>query len=122
MYRINIYDYFSSAHYLKGYQGKCEALHGHNWRVEVEVEGKDLDEVGMLMDFKRLKESLRDELKELDHCLLNDLEAFRDTNPSSESIARYIYDRLKCNLPSNLSIAMVSIWESATSKASYFED
>ena len=67
MYRISIYDYFSSAHQLKGYEGKCEEIHGHNWKVEIEVEGNELDKVGMLIDFKELKNILKGVIDELDH-------------------------------------------------------
>ncbi len=122
MYRIKIHDRFSSAHYLDGYQGKCESLHGHNWKVEVELEGEILDDIGMLMDFKQLKELLRNILKDLDHCLLNELDAFKNINPSSELIARHIYLQVKGNIPSNVSIANVSVWESENSVASYFEN
>ena len=122
MYRIKVYDRFASAHFLNGYEGKCEALHGHNWKVEVEVQGEKLDKIGLLMDFKQLKELLQNILKDLDHCLLNEHDAFKDSNPSSEIIAQYIYNQVKKNLPPGISMSLVSVWESENSVASYFED
>jgi 6-pyruvoyltetrahydropterin/6-carboxytetrahydropterin synthase len=121
MYRISVYDYFSSAHQLKGYEGKCEEIHGHNWKVEIEVEGKGLDTIGMLIDFKDLKNILKDVIDELDHKMLNDIEAFKDINPSSELIARFIHNRIKGELPPGVDILSTSVWESENSKAIYFE-
>lgn len=121
MYRISVYDYFSSAHQLKGYEGKCEEIHGHNWKVEIEVQGDDLDTIGILIDFKELKNILKDVIDELDHKMLNDIEAFKDINPSSELIARYIHYRIKEKLPSGVEIRATSVWESENSKAIYFE-
>ena len=122
MYRIKVYDRFASAHFLDGYEGKCESLHGHNWKVEVELQGKRLDDIGMLMDFKKLKELLRTVLDKLDHCLLNDLDPFKDSNPSSENISKYIHDSIRDRLPEGISIYCVSVWESENSVASYIAD
>jgi 6-pyruvoyltetrahydropterin/6-carboxytetrahydropterin synthase len=121
MFRISVYDYFSSAHQLKGYEGKCEEIHGHNWKVEIEVEGNELDKVGMLIDFKELKNILKGVIDELDHKMLNDLEAFKEINPSSEIIARYIHGRVKGELPLGVDILSTSVWESENSKARYSE-
>lgn len=121
MYRIKIYDRFASAHYLNGYRGKCESLHGHNWKVEVELQGEELDEVGLLMDFTELKKIVREILDELDHCLLNDLNPFRTSNPSSENIAKYIYGCVRDRLSGGVDISSVSVWESENSAATYFE-
>ena len=121
MYRIKIIDKFSSAHQLIGYKGKCEEVHGHNWKVELEIEGEELDDIGLLMDFRDLKELLWDVIKELDHCMLNSLKAFQECNPSSELIARYIYYTIKDRLPSNTALSSVSVWESDNARAVYFE-
>ncbi len=121
MYRLKVYDYFSSAHFLEGYQGKCESLHGHNWKVEAEVKGKELDNLGMLIDFKILKEYLTKVLKEMDHRLLNDIEEFKKTNPSAEFIARYVFKRLKRLLPKGVNVSAVSVWETERSQAIYSE-
>ena len=110
MYRLSVHDSFSSAHQLKGYSGKCEAVHGHNWKVEVEVQGERLNDIGLLMDFSDLKKILKSVIDPLDHVLLNEVEAFRDKNPSSELIARHIYHQLKDALPAGIEIATITVW------------
>jgi len=84
---------FAAAHQLKGYGGKCEALHGHNWRVQLFVKTKDVDEIGLALDFGEMKGCLRTILQALDHTNLNDLPAFQRHNPSSENIAQYIFQK-----------------------------
>ncbi len=121
MFRLKVFDHFSSAHFLNGYQGKCESLHGHNWKVEAEVEGENLDKIGMLIDFKILRELLKKVVKELDHRLLNDLEVFKNSNPSAELIARYIYKQFQGLLPDRVNLSSISVWESEGSQAVYFE-
>ncbi|MBN2159181.1 MAG: 6-carboxytetrahydropterin synthase QueD [Spirochaetes bacterium] len=121
MYRLVIHDYFSSAHQLRGYRGKCEGVHGHNWRVEVEVEGERLNDIGLLMDFTDLKRILKEVVDPLDHVMLNEVDGFRDNNPSSELIARHIYNRVKERLPADISVAAVTVWESENAKAVYTE-
>ncbi len=118
MYSIKVVAYFSSAHYLRGYRGKCETLHGHNWKVEVNVEKEALDKTGMLMDFKDLKRALNRILEKLDHKFLNKLPYFKKTNPTSENIAQYIYENLKGRIPL---LKSVTVWESHNSRASYYE-
>lgn len=122
MYRVSVTDSFSSAHQLKGYQGKCEEIHGHNWKVEVEVEGTELDEIGLLIDFGELKKILKEVIQELDHRMLNDLPVFREINPSSEHLARYIYHRIREALPKGISIHTIAVWESENSRAIYSEE
>ncbi len=122
MWVLKVRDSFSGAHFLRNYEGKCENLHGHNWLVEVEVEGDRLDEkTGILIDFKVIKGFLKDILEVLDHRLLNDLEAFRDVNPSAENIARFIYEEMKVRLSSypNVRVRAVTVWESENSCATY---
>jgi 6-pyruvoyltetrahydropterin/6-carboxytetrahydropterin synthase len=118
---LRVRDGFSSAHFLRGYEGKCENLHGHNWIVEVEVEGHELDsKTGILLDFKILKSVVRDVLSDLDHILLNDLEYFKKFNPSAENIARYIFEALKERLKAyNVSLRSVTVWESESASATY---
>jgi 6-pyruvoyltetrahydropterin/6-carboxytetrahydropterin synthase len=118
MYRIKIEGVFSSAHNLKGYKGKCEELHGHNWRIEVAVEKEGLDKAGMVMDFKVLKDKLNRILKNMDHKYLNNIPYFKKVNPTSENIARYIYDTLKKTVSV---IKSVTVWENNTSCATYEE-
>jgi 6-pyruvoyltetrahydropterin/6-carboxytetrahydropterin synthase len=119
VYRLKIIENFSSAHQLQGYKGKCEDLHGHNWKVEVEVKGEKLNSIGLLMDFKDLKETVRTITEELDHRFLNDI--IKDTNPSSELIARYIHRLIKDKFPDSISLASVTVWESDNSCATYSE-
>ncbi len=122
MYEVKIEDHFSSAHRLRNYHGKCEALHGHNWKVEVLVASSSVDREGMVVDFRTLKESTRTILETLDHRYLNELPDFLEKNPSSENIARYIFDRLKPVLKGcRVVLKKVSVWESETACASYLE-
>ena len=121
MYRITVNDYFSSAHMLRGYKGKCEKLHGHNWKVEIEIEGEELDDIGLLIDFKDIKKILADSIEFLDHKLINDIEPFDKINPSSEQISKFLHERIGNMLPEKINIVKTSIWESENSKASYFD-
>ncbi len=121
MYKLKVVDHFSSAHQLRGYQGKCEELHGHNWKVEAEVVGEKLDHVGLLFDFGELKKLLHEILARLDHRFLNDIEALQKINPSSELLARYIYAELQAKIPSQVSMVSVTVWESEKACAVYFE-
>ena len=122
MYAVKIEDHFSGAHRLRNYHGKCEDLHGHNWKVEVLVSSDSLDEGGMVLDFKILKASTRQVLETLDHKYLNELPDFLEMNPSSENISRYIFDRLKPLLESQkTTLKQVTVWESENACASYAE-
>ncbi|MDN5379852.1 6-carboxytetrahydropterin synthase QueD [Thermodesulfobacterium sp.] len=123
MFRLKVQDFFSSAHFLRNYEGPCEKLHGHNWKVEVVVEGERLNELDMLIDFKELKKALKETLKSLDHRLLNDLPYFLEVNPSSERIAQYIFQDLKkkLSLYTNLKIKEVTVFETEKACATYFE-
>lgn len=122
MFRLKVFDHFSSAHFLNGYQGKCESMHGHNWRVEAEVEGEKLDKIGMLIDFKILKGFLSTVVKGLDHCVLNEIEVFKNSNPSAELIAKYIYEELQKLLPEGIDISSISVWETDGSQAIYIKN
>jgi 6-pyruvoyltetrahydropterin/6-carboxytetrahydropterin synthase len=118
MYNIKVEGNFSSAHNLRQYRGKCEELHGHNWKVEVVVCSDKLDKAGMLMDFKYLKRQLNNILESLDHKYLNNLKVFKKLNPTSENIARYIYDTLKSKIAS---LKSVTVWENSSCSATYEE-
>ncbi|MDP2905056.1 MAG: 6-carboxytetrahydropterin synthase QueD [Candidatus Omnitrophota bacterium] len=118
MYSVQVEAYFSSAHNLRGYKGKCESLHGHNWKVEARVTANVLDKAGMVMDFKVLKDKLNAALDKLDHKYLNKLPYFKKVNPTSENIACYIYQQLKPGIPN---IKSVTVWENSTSAATYKE-
>lgn len=122
MYRLKIITSFSSAHNLINYQGDCENLHGHNWKVEVEVTATDLDKSGLGIDFKILKSETNSLLKSLDHKYLNDLEPFRNLSPSSENIAHFLFKELSARLNNSIvKIVCVTVWESDAASASYYE-
>ena len=121
MFRAKVVDNFSAAHHLRGYQGDCERLHGHNYRVEVVVATLELDDMGIVMDFRDLKLSLKDVLKEMDHQYLNDLPIFTEVNPSAEHIAEYIYARMKAHVLAPVRILEVAVWENETCCAFYGE-
>lgn len=111
--------YFSSAHNLRNYHGNCENLHGHNWKVEAFLESKELDEDGILVDFKVLKRELKNILSNLDHKYINEIDYFNEVNPTSENIACYIYNELKKVFGGM--VAKVIVWESENSAAEYYE-
>ena len=120
MYQVSIQTYFSAAHSLRNYKGKCENLHGHNWKVEVTVSSKTLDDTGMVIDFTALKKKTSAIITQLDHSHLNEIPHFVKRNPSSENIAAYIFNLLEEELKdTNVRLTKVSVWESDTSKASY---
>jgi len=125
MYELTVRRHFDAAHHLWGYPGRCVRLHGHTWLVEVLVAGERLDEYGMLMDFHELQELVEEAVKDLDHRYLNDLDPFnkpgRETNPTAENIARYVYARLKAKLKPGVRLVKVKVWESPDAWASYAE-
>jgi 6-pyruvoyltetrahydropterin/6-carboxytetrahydropterin synthase len=122
MFQVSVEETFSSGHALRGYKGKCENTHGHNYRVQVTLEGPQLDHIGLLVDFTHLKEVMRGVIKRLDHQFINDLEPFTTVNPSAENMAKYFYDevsgKLK-DLPPGAKLTDVIIWETDTSMAKY---
>ncbi|UCG21714.1 MAG: 6-carboxytetrahydropterin synthase QueD [Deltaproteobacteria bacterium] len=120
MYELKIITEFSAAHNLRNFRGKCEALHGHNWKVEVVLSGKDLDDSGVVLDFAEVKAATSEIMSEIDHRYLNDLPFFTENNPSSENIARYIFHRLQEKVDnSRVRIIRVTAWESQDACASY---
>src|SRR6266436_4715438 len=94
MFQVSVEETFSAGHALRGYRGKCENVHGHNYRVRVSVEGPQLDSIGLLCDFTELKRVIRGIIGGLDHQFINDLEPFRTVNPSAENLAKYFYDEV----------------------------
>jgi 6-pyruvoyltetrahydropterin/6-carboxytetrahydropterin synthase len=120
MYKITVLSHFSGAHRLRYLHGKCEELHGHNWKVEVSVVSDRLNKEGVVIDFTVLKQKVEKVLKPLDHHYLNDLRYFSEKEPSSENIAKYIFDRLKVELKGYHAVLKeVTAWESETSCATY---
>jgi 6-pyruvoyltetrahydropterin/6-carboxytetrahydropterin synthase len=123
MYELKIITQFAAAHRLENFYGKCEALHGHNWKVEVFLTGNRLDDAGLLMDFGVVKARTREVLEEIDHKYLNELAAFKDQNPSSENLARFLFERLAAVLNRDgVQVRRVNVWESDTSCAAYYQD
>ncbi len=116
MYELMIETNFCAAHQLREYKGKCEKLHGHNWKVQVFLEGEDLDRAGMLIDFKEVKKKTNKLIDKLDHHYLNELPEFSEANPTTENIARHIFKQLSGELNN---INKVTVWESEKSCASY---
>lgn len=122
MYELKIVTHMSAAHQLREYGGQCERLHGHNWKIEVYITGGELGEDGLLIDFRRIKEVSAALLENMDHTFLNEVEPFRSTNPSSENIARYIYQSLSRDLDDQrVKVSKVTAWESENACATYME-
>ncbi len=123
MYELMVEDSFSAAHQLRGYKGECEKLHGHNWRVQVHVVAERLNEIDIAIDFHELKDYLSEALRVLDHKFLNEVFPFTEKNPSSENIAKWLYDTLKKRINrEGVRISAVTVWESETASATYYED
>ena len=118
MYELKTLMYFSAAHHLLNYDGECENQHGHNWLVEAYVSGTELDESNILIDYKVLKKELKAVLDLLDHKDINELLYFAGESPSSEMISKFIYEEMKKKIPI---ISKISVWETPTSCASYYE-
>lgn len=122
MYKLTIRTSFAAAHNLINYQGDCENLHGHNWKVEVTVTASELDKAGLGIDFKVLKREAGVVINELDHKYLNENPAFRELSPSSEHISRYLYQRLSERLNNDvIRVDAVTVWESDNASACYYE-
>ena len=122
MFQVSVEETFSAGHALRGYRGKCENVHGHNYRVRVTLEGPQLDSLGLLCDFTQLKHALREVIGGLDHQFMNDLAAFRTVNPSAENLAKYFYDEVSrhiTGLPPDARVTDVMVWETDTASAQY---
>ena len=120
MYELSVFSHFSGAHRLRSLHGQCEKLHGHNWKVEVCVTSTRIGKGGVVLDFGVLKEQLSLALKELDHAYLNDLPYFAKREPSSENIAKFVYERLRTGLKGRPArMKSVTAWESETACATY---
>jgi 6-pyruvoyltetrahydropterin/6-carboxytetrahydropterin synthase len=123
MYEISIESHFDAAHFLRGYRGKCEALHGHRYRVVARVRAAGLDDIGLAYDFTELKRHLNDILARFDHTCLNDVKPFDRINPSAENIAATIFEELKSKLAAEpITLSGVEAWESPTTGVIYRPD
>lgn len=112
MYDLIVRTHFAAAHKLRGYEGDCEHLHGHNWRIEVQVHREQLDELGMVCDFHEVKRLIKEATDGLDHHYLNEHPPFDKVNPTSENIARFLFDKLAEMLPEGVLPKSVTAWES----------
>ena len=125
MFEVSVEDTFAAGHALRGYRGKCENPHGHNYKVRITLTGEALDGIGLLYDFKDLKAAMNQIIDRLDHQFLNDIEPFRELNPSAENMARYFYTEANSKLRSatngRVRVKHVKIWETDTTTATYFE-
>jgi 6-pyruvoyltetrahydropterin/6-carboxytetrahydropterin synthase len=122
MFKLIVKKEFSSAHILHGHPGNCKRMHGHNWLVEAEVEGDNTNEIGMVIDFKDIKNNLKEIISNLDHQFLNDLEPFINENPTAENISKYIYKELSNNINTdNIKVSKIKLWETSNSAVTYTE-
>ena len=122
MYEVTLETHFSAAHRLRGYQGECEHLHGHNYRVQIVLAGADLDELGMLVDFREARHAADEVVERLDHEFLNEIEPFDTINPTTEQIARHIAGQMASRVPDGVSVREVTCWESEKCAARYLPD
>lgn len=124
MFEVTVEQTFAAGHALREYKGKCENVHGHNYRVQITVEGERLNRIGLLVDFVELKRIVREVIDRLDHQFINDLEPFTIINPSAENLAKYFYDEVSRRMTADngdapTKIAQIKIWETDTSIAVY---
>jgi 6-pyruvoyltetrahydropterin/6-carboxytetrahydropterin synthase len=120
MFEISVEEKFAAGHALRGYHGKCEKVHGHNYRVQVTIEGETLDSAGLLVDFVDLKRLLHAVIDRLDHEFLNDVPPFDRLNPTAENMAKYFHDEIGKDLGEpRVRVAGVKVWETDTSIATY---
>jgi 6-pyruvoyltetrahydropterin/6-carboxytetrahydropterin synthase len=125
MFELTVESDFSSGHYLRNYHGKCENPHGHNYRVRITLAGTELDQAGMLLDFKQIKEIMQPLIDRLDHTMLNEVEPFTELNPSAENMAKYFYDEAGKEIAAitagRVRVKECTIWETDTTTATYYE-
>ena len=121
MFEVTIEETFAAGHALRNYRGKCENVHGHNYRCQVTLEGAELDSVGLLVDFVELKKVVHGVLDRMDHQWLNEFPPFDVLNPSAENMARYIYDEVSEGLKTRqgVRVGAIRLWETDTASATY---
>ena len=121
MFEISVEESFAAGHSLRNYHGKCEKIHGHNYKVRVTLEEETLNEAGLLVDFTELKRLLHSVVERLDHEYLNDVPPFDQLNPSAENMAKYLHDEIAKGVPAGTGarVASVRVWETDTSVATY---
>lgn len=135
MFRVSVEETFAAGHALRGYRGKCENVHGHNYKVRVTLEGSDLSSIGLLYDFKDLKEAIQCAIRKLDHRFLNEIPPFDEVNPSAENLAKHFYEEIRRLLAAPAAnsgnsqnhgapcrVERVTVWETDTTTATYFAE
>lgn len=118
-YELTVKGHFDAAHHLYGYPGECRELHGHTWDVEVTVAAEDLDDIGIVYDFKSLKADLASVLETYDHALINKVAPFDEISPTAENLARIICERLSETVDPRVSVVEIAVWESPIAKLVY---
>ena len=120
MFEVAVEHEFSAGHALRGYQGKCENIHGHNYKIQIVVAGEKLDSIGLLMDFKNIRTQIHSTADRLDHQFLNELPPFDEINPSAENLAKYFFEEIQQVYQNgNLNVKSVTVWESNKTWATY---
>jgi len=121
MFEVTVEETFAAGHALRNYHGKCESLHGHNYRIQATLQGAELDSMGLLVDFVQVKKLMQTVVDRLDHQFLNDLAPFDVQNPSAENMAKYFYDEISGGLGQStpVKLAQVRVWETDTTSATY---
>jgi 6-pyruvoyltetrahydropterin/6-carboxytetrahydropterin synthase len=121
MFEVSVEETFAAGHSLRNYRGKCENVHGHNYRVQVTLNGPELDDIGLLVDFVQVKKLIMQVVERLDHQFLNDLAPFDVLNPSAENMAKYFYDEISGRLGQStpVRVGQVQVWETDTTSATY---
>ena len=125
MFEVTVEDSFAAGHFLRNYKGKCENPHGHNYKVLVTLQGRELDKAGLLLDFKDLKYAIKGVVEKLDHQMINEVAPFTEVNPSAENLAKYFYEqtnvRLKDVTEGRVWVKQVTMFETDTTNATYYE-
>jgi 6-pyruvoyltetrahydropterin/6-carboxytetrahydropterin synthase len=119
MFEVTVEETFAAGHALRGYRGKCENVHGHNYRVQLTMEGAELDTIGLLVDFIEVKKLIHTVVDYLDHRFINDLPPFDELNPSAENLAKYFYDEISVRLTPPVRLQQAKIWETDVTSATY---
>lgn len=123
MYEISAFAHFDAAHFLRGYAGKCANIHGHRWKVEVALQGAEVNGLGILIDFIDVKNMLKEVLDMFDHKMINEITPFDKINPTAENLARFIYgemaDKLSKIMGAGVTMSKVKVWESEAASATY---
>ena len=124
MFEVTVEETFAAGHFLRNYKGKCENPHGHNYKVQVTLQGSELDKAGLLLDFKDLKQVMKSVVERLDHQMINEVPPFTEVNPSAENLAKYFFEEsntgLKAVTDGRVWVKQVTMFETDTTNATYY--